>query len=227
MLRRSPRALLLWLAAVLVAVTTTVVVGETLSSLRRQDRELGRVHDLLVAARDLAVGTRLGPGDVRLARVRGRLPEHGVLPHASDAVGRVVRVRLLAGALVLDRALTTRRRDGRDGIVPPGRRAMRVVVPAALHPEAGDAVDLYVTFDPRNLAPDAEPTLTVARGVEVVAVDGRADTPTDDPARRTPAGGDALGITVLVTPEQALRLAYSQAVGTLALALTPPEDAAR
>ncbi len=54
MLRRSPRALLLWVAAAIVAVATTVYVADILGSLRHQDQAFGRVHTVVVAARDLS-----------------------------------------------------------------------------------------------------------------------------------------------------------------------------
>jgi Flp pilus assembly protein CpaB len=95
---------------------------------------------------------------------------------------------------------------------------MRVAIDGAVQPRPGDPVDLYATFDPQTIGADVEPTLTVARGVPVVGVD------------RTDAAGEqgaTVGVTVLVTPDEARRLAFATAAGTLALAIAPPEDAAR
>ena len=76
MLRRSPRAVALWAAAVVVAIVTTLLVVSTLSSLRRQDQTYGRLHAVLVARRDLPVGTRLRAADVTVRRLAAttRLP---------------------------------------------------------------------------------------------------------------------------------------------------------
>jgi Flp pilus assembly protein CpaB len=126
------------------------------------------------------------------------------------AVGRVVAVPLLRGAVVTDRHLAAHRRDGNDGTVPAGRRSMRIIVEDGVRPRPGDPVDIYATFDPQTVGADVEPTLTVARAVPVVAVD------------RTDA---AIGVTVLVTPEGAKRLAFATAAGTLAIAIAPPEAA--
>ena len=215
MLRRSPRAALLWAAALIVALVTAATVVNTLSSLRHQDRTFGRVHTMLVVRRDLAIGTRVTQTDLDTRTLRGEPPELGTLTRARDAVNRVVRVPLLAGTAVTARHLTVSRRPGLGGVVPDGRRAFRVVVEHALRPAAGDFVDILATFDPAVLGDDQDPTIVIAPAVTVLAVDGIAD------------AGDSVGVTVLVTPTQASRLAFSAASGTLSLALAPtPADPA-
>ena len=53
--------------------------------------------------------------------------------------------------------------------------------------------------------------MVIAPAVPVLAVDAAT------------ASGDTVGVTVLVTPRQASRLAFSASTGTLSLALAPPE----
>ncbi|MGZ6975446.1 MAG: Flp pilus assembly protein CpaB [Acidimicrobiia bacterium] len=216
MLRRSPRAVLLWTAAAIVAVSTAAYVADTLVSLRHQDEAFGRVHTVVVASRDLALGRRVRTTDLADRKVRGEPEEPGALTDRADAVGRVVTVPLLRGAVVSRRHLVARQRDGRDGTVPDGLRAMRVIIEGGVRPRPGDPVDLYATFDPQTVAADVEPTLTVAHAVPVIAVDR------DDPGEH----GAAIGVTVLVSPDEAKRLAFAGAVGTLAIAVAPPEAAA-
>jgi len=209
MLRRSPRALLLWAAAAIVAVATAAYVADVLVSLRHQDQAFGRVHAVVVAARDLPLGRRIRAADLTDRQVRGDRGAVDALTRPGRAVGRVVAVPLLRGAVVTDRHLATTRRDGRDGSVPPGLRSMRVVIEGGVRPQPGDPVDIYATFDPQTIGSDVEPTLTVAHAVPVVAVD-RTDATTT-------------GVTVLVTPGEAKRLAFATAAGTLAIAVAPPE----
>src|SRR5215207_2832649 len=142
MLRRSPRALLLWVAAAVVAVATAAYVADVLVSLRHQDEAYGRVRPVVVAARDLPLGHRV---------------------RAADLAARHLR-----GALVTARHLTPPRRDGRDGTVPAGLRSMRVEVEGGVQPEPGDPVDIYATFDPQTVGEGVEPTLTLADAVPVV-----------------------------------------------------------
>ncbi len=219
MLRRSPRAVLLWAAAAILAVATAAYVADILVSLRHQDQAFGPVHTVVVATRDLPLGRRLRAPDLTDRRVRGEAEGPGVISAPRAAVGRVVAVPLLRGAVVTTRHLAAHRRDGRDGTVPAGRRAMRVVIAGGVRPRPGDPVDLYATFDPQTVGSDVEPTLTVAHGVPVIAVDR------DDGS--VSADRSSIGVTVLVTPDEAKRLAFATAAGTLALAIAPPEDAAR
>lgn len=217
MLRRSPRAVLLWAAAAILAVATAAYVADILVSLRHQDQAFGRVHTVVVATRDLPLGRRLHARDLTDRRVRGEA-DPGAITAPTAAVGRVVAVPLLSGAVVTDRHLAAHRRNGRDGTVPARRRAMRVVIEGGIRPRPGDPVDLYATFDPQTVGADVEPTLTIAHGVPVTAVDS------DDGSVSTDQR--AIGVTVLITPDEAKRLAFATAVGTLALAIAPPEEAA-
>jgi Flp pilus assembly protein CpaB len=218
MLRRSPRAVLLWTAAVIVALVTAGYVANILVSLRHQDEAFGRVHTVVVASRDLPLGRRVRGGDLTDRHVRGEAGEPGALTRRAAALGRVVAVPLLRGAVITNRNLAAHRRDGRDGTVPAGLRSMRVVIEGGVRPHPGDPVDIYATFDPQTVGDDAEPTLTVAHAVPVIAVD------TDD-GTSVDGHGAAIGVTVLVSPDEAKRLAFATAAGTLALAVAPPESA--
>ena len=212
MLRRSPRTTLAWLAAAVVAVATAGTVVNLLASLQHQDEAYGALHPIAVARRDLGVGTRVTAADVGERRIRGEAPEADALT-ARDAVGRIVRVPLLRGATVTGRHVAVARRDGLGGVVPAGRRAVRLVVEHGLRPRVGDLVDVLATFDPQTLGDDGDPTIVVAPAVAVLAVDAAADS------------GDSVAVTVLVSPEQSTRLAFAAAAGTISLALAPPEAA--
>jgi Flp pilus assembly protein CpaB len=213
MLRRSPRALALWAAAAVVAIVTTLLVVSTLSSLRHQDETYGRVHAVLVARRDLPVGTRLRAGDVATREIRGDAPAPDAATAIADVIGRVIRVPVLRDTTITARHLTASRRDSLGDAIPDGRRAVRLVVEHGLRPDPGDLVDVLATFDPQTLGDRGDPTIVVAPAVTVLAVD------TEDDA------GDSIAVTVLVTPRQSTRLAFAAAAGTIGLALAPPEAA--
>ena len=80
---------------------------------------------------------------------RSQLPS-GVVVDRRTVVGRVVAVPVLDGAYLVRRNVAPRRRTGLDGVVPPGMRAMRVVVTDALTPRPGAAVDVLATYDPSS-----------------------------------------------------------------------------
>jgi Flp pilus assembly protein CpaB len=223
MVRRSPRALALRAAAVVVAVVTAVVVASDLAALHRRAGDLGPQRSVLVATRDLPVGRALARADVaRRAVHQSQLPAgvlRGLAP--SRVAGRVVAVTVLRGGFLTVRNLAPRHRRGLDGVVPRGMRAIRVVVSDALRPRPGAAVDVLASFDARSLDTDARgvSTVVVAAGVLVLGTDTRAGGGT--------GRGDPLGVTLLVDPAQAELLADAQANGVLTLALVPPEESAR
>jgi Flp pilus assembly protein CpaB len=218
MLARSPRALALWIGALAVAAGTATLVASDLAALHRRARSLGRERGAVVAARPLTLGAVITANDVRVRRIHASQLPDGVLPHVSAAVGRVVVVAVVDGGFVADANLASRRRTGLDGALPPGTRAMRVVVRDTLRPRAGAAVDVLASFD-ASVGADGLPSSgdgraeVVAPGVSVLAVE-----------RVHTAEGDALGVTVLVSPREARALAFASTHGRLALALVPPEE---
>jgi Flp pilus assembly protein CpaB len=217
MSRRSPRAVVLWGAALLVALVTAVVVAGDLATLHRRAADLGPEVGAVVATRDLAVGRQLTARDLTTRRVhRSQLPD-GVATDVHAVVGRIVATPVLARTYVARRSVVPAHRRGLDGIVPPGMRAMRVVVTDAIEARPGAAVDVLATYDPSTDG-DGSGTEVVAAGVTVVAVDRRGASGTE----RAGTGG----VTVLVDPDQAGALADAQANGVVTLALVPPEDAA-
>lgn len=211
-MRRSPRSLLAWSAALLVAVITIVVVFSDLATLHRRARDFGAPHPVLVAAHDLALGATLGASDVReISRYAAATPANAVVD-VDDAVGRVVAVPVLAGSVLLEPHLTERDRDGLSGLVPFGYRAVRIRPDDGLRPPVGAVVDALVALDP-TLSERREGEI-VARAARVLAVEADDD-----------ALADGAGVTLLVTEDEARGLAFAAANGVLTLALAPPEDA--
>ena len=222
MSRRSPRAVLLWLGAVLVAVVTAVLVATDLAALHRRARSLGAPRSVAVAARDLPLGSTIDRGDLRSRTVhRSQLPSGAVTPRA--AAGRVVAVPVVRGAFVVGGNLAPRHRTGLDGAIPPGMRALRVVARDALRPPVGSSVDVLVTFESNDATAGSAPTVVAARGVLVLGTD---DAPAAVETRAGDGNAAGLGVTLLVADDDAPRLAFATAAGVVTLALVPPEDAA-
>ena len=227
MSRRSPRAVLLWLGAVLVAVVTAALVATDLAALHRRAHSLGSPRPVAVATRDLPLGSTIDRGDVRTRSVHGsQLPSGALGPAAVD--GRVVAVPVVRGAFMVKGNVAPRGRTGLDGAIPSGMRALRIVPRDALRPPVGSSVDVLVTFESSDAAAGGAPTVVAARGVLVLGTD---ETPAAVETRAGDGGpggqGGALGVTLLVTEEDAPRLAFAAAAGVVTLALAPPEDAAR
>ncbi|MGH9026029.1 MAG: Flp pilus assembly protein CpaB, partial [Acidimicrobiia bacterium] len=194
------------------AVVTAIVVAGDLATLHRRAASLGSERTALIARHPLPVGRAITAADVEtVRRYASQLPD-STIASIDDLRGRVVRVPVVAGAYLSDDNLAPRDRTGLDGVVPPGMRAVRVVVEVAPPLEPGVAVDVLSTFDPAVVT-DEEPTITVAAGVLVLAVDESPD---------VRAG---TGVTLLVDAIDARRLAFATATGVVTVAIVPPEEA--
>jgi Flp pilus assembly protein CpaB len=226
MSRRSPRAVVLWLGAVAVAIATAGLVATDLAALHRRAHSFGAPRPVAVAARDLPLGTLIERGDITTGSVhRSQLPRDALSPH--DAERRVIAVPVVRGAFLVDGNVAPRGRTGLDGAIPPGMRALRVVARDALHPPVGSSVDVLVTFESGDGAsPEGAPTVVAARGVLVLGTDDEPASVEPGSPSGDPGGpGEGTGVTLLVTEDDAPRLAFAAAAGVVTLALVPPEDA--
>ena len=196
--------------------STTGVVFSDLAALHRRAGTLGPPRSVLVARRDLALGTTLGANDVRvISRYATAVPANAV-SSLDDAVGQIVAVPVVEGSVLQSTHLTTTERDGLGGLVPVGYRAVRVRPEDGLHPPAGAVVDviasLEVSIDRRGASRGRR-----ARG---------AGAGVDDAADGAASGAaDGVGVTLLVTEDEARGIAFAAANGVVMLALAPPEDA--
>jgi len=217
MFRRSPRAVISWLAATVVAVVTATFVANDLAAIHQRARRLGVERTVVVATRDLTIGTSVSRRSLETRRVHDGVPP-GAIASPARAVGRVVVVPILRGEVLGARHLAAAGRRGLDGVVPRGRRAVRVVVDDGIRPPVGGSVDVFATYDPSKVTTGNDPTVVVVAGARVVGV--------DDPDGAWPRPSSRhLGVTLLATPEQVRRLAFARGNAVLTLALVPPEDA--
>src|SRR4051794_40772067 len=112
--RRSPRVLLAWFAAVVVALTTARVVGGDLATLHRRAASLGPQQTVIVAVHDLALGQTITSGDIRRDSLYRSQAPREALGSASRALGRIVIVPLLRGAMLFAGNLAPAARTGLD-----------------------------------------------------------------------------------------------------------------
>jgi Flp pilus assembly protein CpaB len=217
--RRSPRVMLAWFAAVAVALTTARVVGGDLAALHRRAGSLGPQQTVIVAARDLALGQTITAGDVRREKRYERDVPRTAVRSRADAVGRVVIVPVLRDAVLFTRHVARADRTGLDAVIPLGDRAVHVAPSDGFQPARGSIVDVLAVFDPTVVAVDgpADAAVVVASAARVLAV--------DDQSAAGDGAGSTAGVTLLVTDTEARAIAFAAATGDLTLAVTPPESA--
>lgn len=226
-MRRSPRVILAWAAAIVVMLATVRVVAGDLGALHRRAHSLGAEVPVVLAARDLALGATVASADLRTVRRPSTTVSADALRDPAAAVGRVVAVAMLRDDVVGARHLVPAGAGGAgagvNGIVPVGRRAVHVLVKDGFQPPIGSVVDVLATYDPSIATIAGSPGLAaiVARGARVLALAGTSG------ADASGASSDTIGsgVTLLVTENEARSVAYAASVGDVSLALAPVEAA--
>ena len=189
--------------------------------------------DLLVAARDIAMGAKLTNDDLRWSKtIEGSHPASAIVRRSGDdtgaleasVVGSVARQSLLAGEAIARQRLVTGKGSLMAYALPPGKRAVAVDIDARGGRSAGnfiqpgDRVDVLFV-DATSAGAVAKPATTLLRDIRVLAVGPHQ-------------GSDSIGgstvqgetVTLEVDPTQAERISGA-GVGTIKLALRPQSDA--
>jgi Flp pilus assembly protein CpaB len=198
--RRSPAVW--WSAAAVTAALASVQVSALDGRAAARREAWGASTPVVVAARDLETGHVVGAGDTTVQRWPLAVVPAGALAQAP--AGRVVTAAMLAGEAVVGQRLAPEGLSGVAALVPEHHRAIAVPSSTAGFGTdapplvSGDRVDVLATFD--VLDGDAPPTDAVAEGALVVDV------------------GDGT-VTVAVLEDDAPRVAFAVARGTVTLAL--------
>jgi pilus assembly protein CpaB len=177
--------------------------------------------DVIVAADDIQVGSRVEEHDVRIAR----FPASGLPPGAytkkSQVMGRGVIIPISRGEFVLPSKLAPENAGaGLPALIPPGMRAVSVrvneVVSVAGFVGPGTRVDVLLTGTPGGSSESQ--TTTVLQNVAVIASGQRLERNAAGEAQSTPV------ITLLASPEDAERLTLASSEGKIQLVLRNPLD---
>ena len=212
-MHRSPRVLAAWGIAVVVGLLTTRVVATDLGALHRRAQSLGGDVPVVLAARDLPIGTTISTDDLRVVmRPKSTIPPDA-LRAASDAIGRVVTRERARDDVVRGNGVASADRAGLDAVVPPGRRALHIVVKDGFRPPIGAIVDVLAASD--TAAGAHHEATVVAKAARVLAV--------EEAGGSGGAGGSA--VTLLVADSESGDLADASLNGQLTIALAPPETA--
>jgi len=171
--------------------------------------------DVLVAARDIQIGTRVGDGDVKTVKFPSSDLPPGFYSSKSKIVGRGAILPISKGEFFLPSKLAAENSGtGLPSLIPPGMRAVSVrvndVVSVAGFVIPGTRVDVLLTGTPPG---GKEPvTTTVLENALVRAVGQRIEGASGDPQT-------AAVITLLVSPEDAQKLTLATSEGRIQLSL--------
>lgn len=178
---------------------------------------------VVVAAADLAVGTALGRDDVRVVNWPADEVPDGTFSAVPDVVGRGLIAPLVRHEPVLAAKLADKEAGaGLPSVIPAGLRAVSVrvneVIGVAGYVLPGTRVDVVATASPTASPADVTSKVVLAN-VQVLTAGTRME---QDRERGKPM--PVTVVTLLVTPEQAERLALASAEGKIQLALRNPLD---
>src|ERR1700678_3183961 len=215
------RTRLLMIGAVALALGSFVslFVYKALQSRGPSAMEAGT--DVVVAADDIQVGARVEERDVRLARFPASGLPTGAFAKRSQVLGRGVILPISKGEFILPNKLAPENAgSGLPSLIPPGMRAVSVrvneVVSVAGFVGPGTRVDILLTGTPNGSNEDQ--TTTVLQNVAVIASGHTLERNAAGEAQTTPV------ITLLVSPDDAERLALASSEGHIQLALRNPLD---
>jgi len=174
---------------------------------------------VVVAANDIPVGTKLAASDVTTITIPATAIPPGAFSSPAKILGRGAILPMSKGEFILTAKLAAvNAGSGLPSMIPPGMRAVSVrvndVVAVAGFVQPGTRVDVMATG---NQGPGGTQTSTVLENVLVLAV-GKSLDRTSSEAQVAPV------ITVLVSPDDAQRLALVSQEGRIQLSLRNPLD---
>ncbi len=180
-----------------------------------------RSVEVIVAANDLQVGTKVSERDIKIIRVPESDLPAGAPRRKADVLDHGVILPITKGDFILSTKLAGENAGaGLPALIPPGMRAVSVrvneVVSVAGFVTPGTRVDVLLTGNP---GPGGEQqTTTVLQNVAVLASGHTLERSSTGEAQNTAV------ITLLVSPDDAERLTLASTEGHIQLALRNPLD---
>lgn len=178
-------------------------------------------EDILVAADDLQVGAKIEDKDIKLVHFPSADLPAGVFHIRSKLIGRGVVLPIAKGEFILTNKVAGENAgSGLPALIPPGMRAVSVRVndtsSVAGFVLPGTRVDVLLTGNPDGSS--EQQTSTVLENVAVLANGSKLERSSTGEPQTTPV------ITLLVSPDDAEKLALASNQGHLQLALRNPTD---
>jgi pilus assembly protein CpaB len=176
---------------------------------------------VVMAADDIQVGAKLAARDVQVVTLPQSAVPPGAFSGTSQVLGRGAILPISKGEFILPSKLAALNAGaGLPSMIPPGMRAVSVrvndVVSVAGFVQPGTRVDVLATGNQGG--GNERQTITVLENVAVIAVGGSLL------ERLTGGEQNAPVITLLVSPDDAQKLALASQEGRIQLALRNPLD---
>ncbi len=208
------------LLALLVSLLLGLGAVGLLSRWMQQQMAAGSL-DVVVAAQDIPIGTRLSASMLKTARWPGTTPLRDALSTVEEAVGRVANVGIFQDEPLLKAKLApSGEKGGLSSQLGDGQRAVTVkvneVIGVAGFALPGNYVDVMVNATDQGNHPVSK---IVLERIQVLAVAQDVATPEGKPKVVN-------AVTLEVTPAQAETIDLARSIGTLSLVLRNQRDPA-
>ncbi|MBS1857903.1 MAG: Flp pilus assembly protein CpaB [Acidobacteria bacterium] len=210
--------------AFLVAAGASLILYRVLINRPQNAKAAPAAAHIVLANKNLDVGTVLKEEDVQLADWPGAIPE-GATTHVQDVVGRGVTTAIYAKEPLIESRLAPKGAGGGlAAMIPPGMRAVAVrvneVVGVAGFVVPGMRVDVLISGNAPNGGAQGTLTRTLLQNVEVLSAG--QDFKKDNEGKPVVVQV----INLLVTPEQAEQLSLASNQTQIQLVLRNPLDRA-
>lgn len=210
--------------ALLCGLFASVTVMKYVKQLNAKEAKVAKpMGPVLVTKVSIPAGGNILTNQVEIAQRPVDTIPAGAIKSLKDAEGRVVRATLYPGEMVLEERLIKRGSlGGLPSLIPKGMRAITLKVDEMINVSGfvrpGHYVDILTTID---IEGDVKETVTktILQMIQVIATGKEIENQEDDKnAKVVPT------VTVLVTLEQAERLALATNAGQIRLVLRNLED---
>src|SRR5579863_5712799 len=213
------RLLMIGVVALAMGAFVSFLVYRNLQSGRSSNSAPG--EDVLVAADDLQVGTKIEEKDVKPLRFPTANLPAGVFHFKNKVVGRGVVLPISKGEFILTSKLAGENAGyGLPALIPPGMRAVSVRVNDTTSVSGfvlpGTRVDVLLTGNPQGS--NEQQTTTVLENVAVLATGQRLERNSAGEAQSAPV------VTLLLSPDDTEKLTLATSQGHIQLALRNPLD---
>lgn len=219
-MNRRNRTLIVLLVAVLVASAASFAVYRAISRIPVREVEVATTF-VAVAAADLPMGTMLTKEQVKLVGWPASSPIQGAFSTVDPLIGRGVIQPVKANEPLTESKLAAVGAGaGLPPSIPAGMRAVSVrvneVIGVAGFTVPGTRVDVLVTLSKG----DQSIARAVVSNIQVLTAGTRYDQQQSKDGQPIPTSV----VTLMVTPEDAERIALAQSMGSIMLVLRNPLD---
>lgn len=181
--------------------------------------------EIIVAARDIAKGTKLTEADLKTASFLPATIPGGTFNTPQGLIGRVVATPVAAGEMLTNGRLLddSLQYGGVSTLITPGMRAIAVkgnqILGIAGFIRPGNRVDVLVTIEDERRTKDKSVSKTVLENIRVIATGTELEQKGDD---KKTSSVDVYTLELL--PHDAEKLSLAATRGTLHFALRNPAD---